>query len=100
MEALKDVPHKFVDITSGCLDLRSTPPPGVYLVRPSPSSHTRGHRFAIEHTINIVQWLEVHGRTVLNGSKALRLETSKVYLVACVLCDYGHLHVFRQAHNS
>ena len=44
----------------------------------SASSHTRGHRFAPELTESLLVWLEHHGRKVFNGSRALRLEVSKV----------------------
>jgi len=44
----------------------------------SASSHTRDHRFAPELTGAVLSWLEHHGRKVLNGSRALQLELSKV----------------------
>ena len=66
----------FVD--RGMLDLRAPPPEGVYYNRMSASSHTRGHRFAAEHTGTILAWLHRHGRTVVNGPRALALEISKV----------------------
>lgn len=66
----------FVD--RGTLDLRVPPPEGVYYNRMSASSHTRGHRFAAEHTGAILASLRRHGRTVVNGPRALALEISKV----------------------
>ncbi|MCC7429045.1 MAG: alpha-L-glutamate ligase [Alphaproteobacteria bacterium] len=65
-------------IDEGVLDLRAAPPEGVFYNRMSASSHTRGHRFAAEHTGAILSWLERHGRTVVNGWRALQLEISKV----------------------
>lgn len=44
----------------------------------SASSHTRDHRFAAELTGQVLAWLEAHGRTVINGTGALKLEVSKV----------------------
>jgi hypothetical protein len=44
----------------------------------SASSHTRDHRYAAEYTAAILEWLERHGRTVVNGRRALQLEVSKV----------------------
>ncbi|MDS8922379.1 alpha-L-glutamate ligase, partial [Streptococcus pneumoniae] len=44
----------------------------------SASSHTRGHRFAPEMAEAKIAWLERHNRRVVNGSRALRLEVSKV----------------------
>jgi hypothetical protein len=62
----------------GVLDLRSPPPEGVFYNRMSASSHTRDHRYAAEYTGAVLAWLERHGRTVVNDSRALRLEISKV----------------------
>jgi hypothetical protein len=64
--------------SGGVVDLSSIPPEGVFYNRMSASSHTRGHRFAIEHTHAVLEWLELHGRRVINGSSALLLEGSKV----------------------
>src|SRR3954462_3350120 len=62
----------------GVLDLRAPPPEGVFYNRMSASSHTRDHRYAAEYTGAVLAWLERHGRTVVNDSRALRLEISKV----------------------
>jgi len=50
----------------------------------SPSSHTRGHRFGMEHTHALLEWLEHHKRVILNGSKSLLLEASKVRQYRCL----------------
>ena len=65
-------------LNTGTVDLRIPPPEGVFYNRMSASSHTRGHRYAPEHTAAVLAWLERHGRRVLNGGQALRLEVSKV----------------------
>jgi hypothetical protein len=44
----------------------------------SASSHTRGHRYAPEYTGAVLAWLTRHGRTIVNGERALQLEVSKV----------------------
>jgi hypothetical protein len=62
----------------GVFDLSQPPPEGVFYNRMSASSHTRGHRFAAELTAAVLAWLEGHGRRVVNGSRALDLEISKV----------------------
>jgi hypothetical protein len=62
----------------GILDLTKTPPEGVFYNRMSASSHTREHRFAAEYTAAVLSWLEAHGRKVINNSRALQLEVSKV----------------------
>ena len=59
------------------LDLNSEPPEGIFYNRMSASAHTRGHRYAPEMTANILAWLERHGRTVVNGRRALQLELRK-----------------------
>jgi len=43
----------------------------------SASSHTRGHRYAPEHTAVVLNWLEKNKRRVINNSRALSLEISK-----------------------
>lgn len=62
----------------GEVDMTAVPPNAVFYNRMSASSHSRGHRFAIEHTGTVLEWLELHGRRIVNGSKALLLEMSKV----------------------
>ena len=60
------------------VDFGSKPLPGVYYNRMSASSHTRGHRFEPELTVGVLEWLERHNRLVVNGSRALDLEISKI----------------------
>jgi len=62
----------------GAFDFSTPPPEGVFYSRMSASSHTRGHRFAAEHTHAVLEWLELYGRKVVNGSRALSLEISKI----------------------
>jgi hypothetical protein len=73
-----DLPYAEWFLDTGRLDLTKTPPEGVFYNRMSASSHTRGHRYAPEHTAAVLAWLESHGRRVLNTGEALRLEVSKV----------------------
>ena len=61
----------------GSLDLATEPPQGVFFNRMSPSSNTRGHRFAPELIGVVLSWLEAHGRTVVNGCEVHQLELSK-----------------------
>ena len=65
-------------LDEGRVDLSAPPPDGVFYNRMSASSHTRGHRFAPELTHAVLNWLEAHGRRVVNGSRGLYLEVSKV----------------------
>ncbi|MBV7506898.1 alpha-L-glutamate ligase [Bacillus sp. sid0103] len=72
------VPYEEWHLDSGRLDLSKEPPEGVFYNRMSASSHTRGHRFAPEFAAQVLAWLEAHGRKVLNGTRALQLEVSKI----------------------
>jgi hypothetical protein len=62
----------------GVFDLSRPPPEGVFYNRMSASSHTRDHRYAAELTASALAWLARYGRRVVNGSRALDLEISKV----------------------
>ena len=73
-----NLPYEAWHLDKGIIDLTSAPPEGVFYNRMSASSHTRDHRFAPELTGGVLDWLEFHNRTVVNGSNALRLELSKV----------------------
>jgi hypothetical protein len=77
LEALS-LPYEEWHLDKGVLDLTSIPPEGVFYNRMSASSHTRDHRFAAEYTAGVLAWLEAHGRRVVNNSRALQLEVSKV----------------------
>lgn len=73
-----DLPYVDWNIVEGTVDLTTEPPEGIFYNRMSASSHTRGHRYSPELTEAVLAWLERHGLTVINGSRALRLEVSKV----------------------
>ena len=73
-----EVPYEEWHLDQGTLDLSAEPPEGIFYSRMSASSHTRDHRFAAEYTAQVLAWLEAHGRKVLNGTRALQLEVSKV----------------------
>ena len=72
------LPYEEWFLDEGKLDLSRPPPEGVFYNRMSASSHTRDHRFAPEYTAAVLSWLEAHGRRVVNNSRALQLEISKV----------------------
>lgn len=72
------LPYEDWFIEQGTLNLTEMPPEGIFYNRMSASSHTRDHRYSAEYTGAILAWLEGHGRTVLNTSRALQLEVSKV----------------------
>lgn len=73
-----DIPYEAWHLDQGIVDLTSTPPEDVFYNRMSASSHTRDHRFAPELASGVLAWLELHDRTVFNGSRALALEISKI----------------------
>jgi len=75
-------------LSDGLLDLGSIPPAGVFYNRMSASSHTRGHRYAAEYTAGVLAWLELHRRRVVNDSRALQLEISKIAQYSA-LARYG-----------
>ncbi len=72
------LPYEEWFLDEGMVDLSTEPPEGVFYNRISASSHTRDHRYAPELTESVLSWLEFHNRRILNGSRALRLEVSKV----------------------
>jgi len=76
--ALRKLPFEEWFLSDGVVDLGQLPPEGVFYNRMSASSHTRGHRYAPELTAAVLGWLEMHGRRVVNDSRALQLEISKV----------------------
>ncbi|MBT3533084.1 MAG: alpha-L-glutamate ligase [Rhodospirillaceae bacterium] len=71
------LPYQDWHLAAGQFDLSLAPPEGIYYSRMSASAHTRDHRFAPEYADAVIQWLESHGRRVINGSRAIRLELSK-----------------------
>ncbi len=77
LEELK-VPYEEWFLDEGTVELNGIPPEGIFFSRMSASSHTRNHSYAPELTSAVFAWLERHGRKVINGSSALRLEVSKV----------------------
>lgn len=79
-EALSDgsTPYAEWHLDSGYFDFSAAPPEGIFYNRMSASSHTRGHVHAPEYTASVLAWLGAHGRRVVNDSRALELEVSKV----------------------
>lgn len=71
------LPYEMWHLDEGVVNLSDEPPQGVFYNRISASSHTRDHRYAPELTQAVLAWLERHGRTVINGTRALSLELSK-----------------------
>ncbi len=74
----RGVPHEELFFDTGQFAVDSPPPAGVFYNRMSASSHTRGHRYAAELATNFIVVLERFGRRVVNGSRAIALEMSKI----------------------
>lgn len=72
------LPYEDWFLKEGVLDLTEEPPKGIFYNRMSASSHTRGHRYAPEYTGAVLEWLESHGRRVINNRRALQLEVSRI----------------------
>ena len=72
------LPYEEWFLNEGTLSFDQEPPSGVFYNRMSASSHTRGHRYAPELTQGVLNWLEAHDRRVVNTSRALYLELSKL----------------------
>eukprot|EP00928_Gymnodinium_smaydae_P018972 TRINITY_DN17233_c0_g1_i1.p1 TRINITY_DN17233_c0_g1~~TRINITY_DN17233_c0_g1_i1.p1 ORF type:complete len:364 (-),score=59.12 TRINITY_DN17233_c0_g1_i1:86-1177(-) len=68
------------------VDLCKPPPEGVFLSKVSASCHTRGHREVAEFGRQVILWLLLHGRRVINGGHpagaAIDFELSKVKQLA------------------
>ncbi len=65
-------------LVTGMVDLESVPPSGIYWNRLSASSHTRGHAWSKDYTRAVLDWLDAHGRRVVNGRWIVEMEVSKV----------------------
>ena len=65
-------------LAGGSIDLSATPEDVIYYNRMSASAHTRGHEHAPALSQAVLNWLELHDCEILNGSRALYFETSKV----------------------
>lgn len=64
-------------LVQGTVPIDEVPPEGIFYNRMSASSYTRDHRFSPEYAAVVMTWLEAHGRTIVNDSRALALEINK-----------------------
>jgi glutathione synthase/RimK-type ligase-like ATP-grasp enzyme len=65
-------------LIEGSIDLDAAPPEGIFWSRLSGSSHTRGHTWSKDYTRAVMDWLQAHGRRVVNGRWVVEMEVSKV----------------------
>lgn len=70
-------PFEEWSLIEGCVPIDDNPPEGVFYNRMSASSYTRDHRFSPEYAAVVLTWLEAHGRTIVNDSRALAIEINK-----------------------
>ena len=82
------VPTMFWNTERGTLFPTEVPEDAVYFSRQSPSCGTRNHGVSMPYARIVLWWLEQHGRTVVNGSAALALESSKACQVR-LLTQFG-----------
>ena len=95
-------------LDEGIVPFDQAPPEGVFYNRMSASSHTRGHRYGPELTHLVLNYLESYGRRVVNNSRALSLELSKLAQYAALkragiqtprtIAAVGHDSVLKAAH--
>lgn len=74
----RSIPSMVWNTADGCLVPDDPPPPGtLFLCRQSPSAGCRGNGASLPYAKALLEWLESHGAMVLNGTRALAVETSK-----------------------
>ncbi len=73
-----NAPYKEWHMDKINIDLKRSPPDGIFYNRMSASSHSRGHRYAPEKTRKVLKWLENDKKRIINNSRALELEISKL----------------------
>ncbi len=71
------VPYEDWLLQAGTLHLTAIPPDGIFYSRVSASGHTRGYENATAWAMPLIQWLESHGRRVINGHQTIYTEISK-----------------------
>lgn len=73
----RGVPTTVWNTEHGVLNPTTPPPPGLYFCRQSPSAGCREHITSIPYAKQLLAWLDIFGARVINGSRALEVETSK-----------------------
>jgi hypothetical protein len=78
----RGVPTQVWNTEAGALDPTVPPPPGVFFCRQSPSAGCREHASSIPYAKQLLAVLDLYGACVINGSRALEVETSKALQLA------------------
>jgi len=76
--ALEKVAVEEIVLTTGAIDLDALPRPGIYWSRLSASAHSRGNVQTKEFTRALLSRVEAAGERVVNGTRVVELEVSKV----------------------
>jgi len=79
---------ELIQLSEGSIDPDTVPPEGIWINRVSPSSHTRGNELTVQLAREVLFWLELNGRRVINGLRAFEFEMSK-FRQDLVLRKYG-----------
>jgi glutathione synthase/RimK-type ligase-like ATP-grasp enzyme len=80
--ARRKVAFEILDLKNACFSDHDQPRGRLYFNQASPSAYVRGNVRAVPLALALIEDLEAHGARVLNGSKAFRLELSKLAQVA------------------
>ncbi len=89
------------DLKSGVFSDRDVPDGRLYFNQASPSAYLRGNTRAVPFALALIEDLESRGRRVLNGSKAFRIELSKITQVGLMRrlnIPYPRTWAFNQVH--
>jgi len=82
---VRGVPVEMWNVSRGALLPTAVPDDAVYFCRQSPSAAARNHGASIPYVRQLLWWLHFHGKTVVNGLRALEMEMSKA-------CQMAMLH--------
>lgn len=73
-----DVPVQVWNVSNGAIHPYQEPPTGyVYYSRVSPSARLRENPNAFQYGTVVLEWVRMHGRPIVNGLSAMRLDGSK-----------------------
>ena len=94
-----DVDFDVVDLKAGTFNTRDLPSAPLYFNQASPSAYVRGNARAVPFALALMEQIESRGIRVLNGSRAFRLELSKLAQLS-LLRDLGIAHPNTLAFND
>ena len=74
----RGVSFRAYDLKQAAFGADDVPEARLYFNQASPSAYVRGHTRAVPYALALIEDLEAQGARVLNGSRAFRLELSKI----------------------